>query len=103
MMDGVPGELDHQGKAVRTTPEPSKPLIKKVTAHAESGVVLRLSADACFRDVSVRLRAKREQLERFQRLRPETQDQNLALTVFRVLYLLDSGRRDVGGFRAVTR
>ena len=40
---------------------------------------------------SARFRAKREQLEMFQGLMPESKGQNLALTVLFVLYSLDSG------------
>ena len=36
--------------------------------------------------------ANREQLSSFEKLLPESQGQNLALTVLLVLYLLDSGR-----------
>ena len=48
-----------------------------------------------------RFRAKREQLRKFTGLSPESQGQNLALTVLCVLYSLNSGRVWVllGAFR----
>ena len=52
------------------------------------------STPAGRRDFKVRFRAKREQLERVHGLLPESQGQNLALTVLYVLWSRDSGLTD---------
>ena len=53
---------------------------------------------ACLWYSTVLCRERKEQLERFEGLSPESQCQNLALTVLDVPYSLDSGRRKVSDY-----
>ena len=75
------------------------PLWAYCTTAGSSGVVPMTTVRGGWNLGRFRFRAKREQLKTFEGLAPESQRQNLTLTLFYAPYLLDSGFKKTARIR----